>query len=205
MDPIIYIIIGFFVLLGVMWLITQPLFWFGAATVVLIVVSLLIRNRRASQLRARVQFMDSEVLATLDGYAFETYFSKQLGNLGIRNLLTKKAGDFGVDIFVFASQNYAVQLKHYSTSSVGVGAIQEVYSGAHYYGYSPVVLTTSCFSKKAVRMAEKLGVELIDGMDIEHWHIRSYSRKHNHIPNGLYRDVQERLIVKMEDVYMAEA
>jgi hypothetical protein len=54
-------------------------------------------------------------------------------------------------------------------------------------------------------MAEKLGVELIDGMDIEHWHIRSYSRKHNHIPNGLYRDVQERLIVKMEDVYMAEA
>ena len=90
MDPIIYIIIGFFVLLGVMWLITQPLFWFGAATVVLIVVSLLIRNRRASQLRARVQFMDSEVLATLDGYAFETYFSKQLGNLGIRNRLTKR-------------------------------------------------------------------------------------------------------------------
>ncbi len=160
---------------------------------------------RKLQLRTQLQFMDLDALENLTGHEFEDYFSQQLSFLGIKNYTTKKSGDFGVDVVVKFDNGYGVQLKHYLQSSVGVSAVQEVYSGASYYDKEPVILTTGYYTKQAVKLARSLDVELIDRTDIKEWHNGDYVRKYNYTNGGLYKDIQKYLITEMEKLQYEDA
>ncbi len=103
-----------------------------------------------------------------DGHAFEAYLAALLRDHGYRNVqLTKKSGDFGVDILAdMNSERYAIQCKLYS-APVGNKAVQEAYAGRAHYGCDvAVVATNSVFTKAAVTMAETTGTELWDRDDL---------------------------------------
>lgn len=139
---------------------------------------------------ARSNFMNIGYIRRLDGLAFENYVEGQLRALGLKVERTSASYDFGVDLLV--NDHYAIQLKNY-TNTVGIGAIQEIYAGAAYYGRVPVVLVTNYYTKSAIELAQALDIELIDLDDIKNWGNRYYRRSFDH-ELGLYELVEGRLV-----------
>ncbi len=135
-------------------------------------------------------FMNINYIRRLDGFAFESYVENQLKGIGFSVEKTSSSYDFGVDLFL--ENKYAVQLKNY-TGKVGIAAIQEIYAGSHYYEKIPVVLATNHYTKSAIELAEKLGVELIDLDDIKNWGNRYYTRSYIH-KTGIYEVVENKLL-----------
>ncbi len=125
----------------------------------------------------------------MTGEEFEQLCVKILHSMGYSDIsTTKTTGDQGVDIL--AHKNgvlYAVQCKRYS-SSVGNDAIQQVYAGAAYYGASKkIVMSNSYFTKSAVQLAEKIGVDLIDGDVVSRY-------RENHVPAISLKTVDTKAI-----------
>ena len=81
--------------------------------------------------------------------------------------VTVASGDYGIDITACqGATSYAIQCKRYG-KSVGVKAIQEVYSGMQHYGCtSAIVATNSVFTANAKTLANEFGVILWDGSTI---------------------------------------
>lgn len=100
----------------------------------------------------------------MSGEQFERYVAKQLGARGYHNIqFTPATGDYGVDILATKhGRVYAFQCKCY-TGSVGVSAVQEVYSGSRkYHADRAVVITNSKYTPNAKTLAHDLGVSLWD-------------------------------------------
>lgn len=112
-----------------------------------------------------------KVYSTTDGsnkgIMFERIVASWLKRSGFYNIaLTQTSGDYGVDITASKeTKRYAIQCKNY-TGSVGIRAIQEVYSGKAYYGCDEaMVITNSGYTKAAKQLAKKNGVILIEYFD----------------------------------------
>lgn len=109
----------------------------------------------------------------MSGEEFEEYVYEILKRIGYKHMqITKKSGDYGVDILAsYKGVRYAFQCKYYS-KPVGVSAVQQAYSGCEYYGYDEaVVVTNQTFTRQAHDLALKNGVILWDGeklMKIRH-------------------------------------
>ena len=96
------------------------------------------------------------------GHEFEQYVVYLLQKNGYKNVQTTPAsGDYGADVLAeMDGERYAIQCKLYR-NSVGVKAVQEVYSAMSYYGCDiAVVATNSRFSRNAAILAESTGVRL---------------------------------------------
>ncbi len=103
----------------------------------------------------------------MDGLQYENACAEYLKKHGFYNVVvTKASGDQGVDVIAEkAGHKYGIQCKYY-TGAVGNKAVQEAYSGAAYYNCDKaVVMTNSTFTKSAIELAKKLGVELWDKQD----------------------------------------
>jgi restriction system protein len=100
----------------------------------------------------------------LHGTAFEYFVEEIFEELGFAVKKTKVTGDQGVDLIVSGKgRKIAVQTKGY-TGSVGIKAIQEVYTGmAIYQCRECVAVTNSCFTPAAVAAAHSVGCTLVDG------------------------------------------
>ena len=100
----------------------------------------------------------------ITGEDFERYCASVLLEAGFSNIsLTPKSGDFGADIIAFdkGGRKICVQCKKYS-SSVGIAAVQEVFSAKQYYNCNrAMVMTNAGFTQAAQDLAKKTGVELI--------------------------------------------
>ena len=113
--------------------------------------------------------MRSEKINQLDGYQFEQYCCYLLKKNGYHNVeITKKSGDYGIDILATKrGRKYAIQCKRY-LSSVGNHAVQEAYSGKDFYNCDvAVVMTNSSFTPAAIETAQKLHVLLWDGTSLK--------------------------------------
>lgn len=100
----------------------------------------------------------------MDGYEYENKCAEYLRNNGFSCVeVTKYSGDQGVDITAFKNGiKYAFQCKYYN-SPVGIKAIQEVFSGMHFYDCQrAVVITNNEFTQQAIKFSKKLDVELWD-------------------------------------------
>lgn len=125
-------------------------------------------TRRGSRVR-RVRHPVRQ-LAHLDrmtGQGFEGFLRALFERKGFHVELTPASGDYGVDLILTnprTGERIAVQAKRYKQrNTVGVHAIQEVYSGKDYYDCSrAIVVTTSYFTDNAKLKAQKLGVWMID-------------------------------------------
>lgn len=105
----------------------------------------------------------------MDGVTFETFVERVLIEKGYTSIVrTPYSGDHGVDILATMGINrYAVQCKRYSRS-VGNKAIQEAFTGQHYYKADcAIVVTNSRFTSSAKEEAKRLRVELWDRSVLE--------------------------------------
>lgn len=100
----------------------------------------------------------------MSGMAFEQYVADRLRARGYHDVqFTPATGDYGVDILATKhGKVYAFQCKCY-TGSVGVSAVQEVFSGSRkYQADRAVVITNSRYTPNARTLAGDLGVSLWD-------------------------------------------
>ena len=100
----------------------------------------------------------------MEGGEFEEYCAELLQQHGFSEVeVTKKSGDYGVDILAQREGiTYAVQCKRYD-GPVGVHAVQEVFAGKAFYDRMvAVVMTNQYFTAPAVEMAVKLQVLMWD-------------------------------------------
>jgi restriction system protein len=117
--------------------------------------------------RYRVLKNSSEV-SELKGLAFEEYLAQLFHDLGYKTTKTTASGDFGADVLLHdGDRKIVVQAKQY-TSSVGFEAVKEAYFALGYYAADEAwVVTTSSFTHQAINAAEKTGVKLISGSELD--------------------------------------
>ena len=101
--------------------------------------------------------------STLDGYQFEVYLKKLFESLGYVVINTPLSQDQGADLILGKDGiKVAVQAKNYS-GKVSNKAIQEAVAAKGFYNCdSALVVITSEFTKSAIELALKNGVELWD-------------------------------------------
>ena len=105
----------------------------------------------------------------MTGLEFEEYCVDVLRSNGYTDVkITKASGDQGIDILATKGVlRYAVQCKYYS-SSVGNSAVQEAYAGMTFYDCDvAMVMTNSTFTRGAEELAESIGVELWENVEIK--------------------------------------
>ena len=105
----------------------------------------------------------------MSGEEFEEYVKEILKRNGFKSLeLTKRSGDYGVDILATKdSIKYAFQCKLYS-NPVGNKAVQEVIAGRTYYNcHVAIVVTNNTFTSNAKNLAESANVLLWDRTKLE--------------------------------------
>lgn len=101
----------------------------------------------------------------MEGLQFETYLKVLLKKLGYKASVTKGSGDYGADLILFEGKNkIVVQAKRYGfKNTIGVSAIQEVFTAKTYYAADECwVMTNSKFTKQAQNLGEICKVKLID-------------------------------------------
>ncbi|WP_407640125.1 restriction endonuclease [Bacillus massiliglaciei] len=118
------------------------------------------RNREKRLANSGIKDIDK-----MDGFQFEVYLKVLFKKLGYAPLVTKKSGDFGVDLLLKGSnQTIAIQAKRYGYGNkVSIKAIQEVYAGGKFYSADENwVVTNSFFTKSALQLAEACNVRLVN-------------------------------------------
>jgi HJR/Mrr/RecB family endonuclease len=106
----------------------------------------------------------SENINKMSGMEFEQFCKDILVNYGWFVNTTKTSGDHGIDIIAKKNgKNIGIQCKNYTNKMVNNRAIQEVYTGCHFYDLSiPVIVTNISFTKQAIQEANKLNIKLFD-------------------------------------------
>ena len=124
-----------------------------------------LRKRRKKYLGASLEEIDR-----MDGYDFEDYLESLFHALGYKTIETPKSGDYGVDLILETRSNkerICIQAKRYK-GSVGISAVQEIFSGNAYYdGDRAIVVTNSRFTNAARTLAQKIGVELVGRAELQ--------------------------------------
>jgi HJR/Mrr/RecB family endonuclease len=108
-----------------------------------------------------------EKLSKLDPFVFERVVGDVYSAYGYRTHVTRKVGDFGVDIDMRdeSGRKYAVQVKRFTAgTSVGRPELQKLWAATHDRGVQvPIFVTLSHFSEPARLYAEGKGIRLVDG------------------------------------------
>lgn len=141
---------------------------FFPITIAVFVVSIVKGKKEEREIHEFLENIQLSDIDAINGYQFEEIIDYLFRYYGYKTSITKKSGDYGVDVFASRKQeNYCIQAKLYYNHSVGASAIQQINTAKNYYGcdYS-VVITNSRYSKQAVDMARKLNVILLDRDDL---------------------------------------
>lgn len=120
---------------------------------------------RALRERQRVnRLLAIDDIDDMDGHDFEYWCADLLADNGFTDVqVTPGSGDMGVDIIAYSGgEKWAFQCKRFS-KPCGNKPIQEVDTGARYYGCErAAVMTNQYFTKSATKLAESVDVELLD-------------------------------------------
>nr|WP_293315225.1 restriction endonuclease [Mycobacterium sp.] len=106
----------------------------------------------------------------MPGVEFEEFVAAQLRTRGWRVAPTASTGDYGVDLIAEkAGIRMAVQCKRLA-KAVGVGAVQQVVSGALQHGcHQTVVVTNRGFTKAARQLAATHRCRLVGRDQLQIW------------------------------------
>jgi hypothetical protein len=107
---------------------------------------------------------DVASLMQLTPFEFERHVADAYAKMGYRVELTRGGGDQGIDVLAsLDDRRLGIQCKRY-TGSVGNDAVQQAIAGKIYYSCShAVVVATSAFTPAARELADRAGVQLLDG------------------------------------------
>lgn len=106
----------------------------------------------------------------MDGFQFEEYLKVLFKKLGYKSTVTKKSGDFGVDLLLRSEdRTIAVQAKRYGYGNkVSLKAVQEIYAGGTYYlADERWVVTNAFFTKSALELAKACNVRLVNRHELQ--------------------------------------
>ena len=97
----------------------------------------------------------------------EDFFYQFFQNQGYHVTKTKRSHDQGADLLVKNDTEFmAVQIKK-RAKPIGVKGVQEVYAGRGFYGtHRALLISTSGFTRPALKLANKIGVECWDWQQI---------------------------------------
>ena len=106
----------------------------------------------------------------MNGAEFEAEVSKLLRQLGFTVRPTPPSGVHDVDLLLeMTGRRVAVQLKRWS-ALVGHRSVYGLFTARiHYATNEAWLITTSGFTRKAIKLARTTGVRLIDGVELEEW------------------------------------
>ena len=114
----------------------------------------------------------------MDAAEFEAEMSALLRELGysVRSAL-QSGGLHDVDLLLgMTGRKVAVQLKRWN-SPVGDCSVYALFTGrVHYATDEAWLITTSEFTRKAVKLSETTGVRLVDGVELAEWLARREER-----------------------------
>ncbi|MDR5608972.1 restriction endonuclease [Paenibacillus larvae] len=98
----------------------------------------------------------------MDGRHFEHYLGYLFKSQGYAVKVTRAVGDYGADLVLEkAGKKIVLQAKRYK-KSIGIEAVQQVYSSKNYYGASEAwVLSNRDYTEAARNLAKSNGVRLI--------------------------------------------
>jgi len=110
--------------------------------------------------RNKSKFVYSNETSTWQQY--ELMCHSLLESSGWSVVLTEAGGDFGVDLIAAKSDlKVAIQCKKHK-NTIGVKAVQEVFSGGKYHNCTHMIVCSNVgYSKSAKKLALNLGVELL--------------------------------------------
>jgi hypothetical protein len=98
----------------------------------------------------------------MSGDEFEVFLARFFKRCGFWVKRTPRSYDKGTDLIIHGDRSIVVQAKRWK-KTVGIKAIQEVFTAREYHkADKAIVITSSKFSKSAIDCAIKLGVELWD-------------------------------------------
>ena len=106
----------------------------------------------------------------MNGAEFEAEVSKLLRQLGFTVRPTPPSGVHDVDLLLeMTGRRVAVQLKRWD-APVGHRSVYGLFTARiHYATNEAWLITTSGFTRKAIKLARTTGVRLIDGVELEEW------------------------------------
>ena len=106
----------------------------------------------------------------MDGAEFEAEVSEVLRQLGFTVHPTPPSGVHDVDLLLeMTGRKVAVQLKRWN-APVGHRSVYGLFTARiHYATDEAWLITTSGFTRKAIKLARTTGVRLIDGPELEEW------------------------------------
>jgi hypothetical protein len=108
------------------------------------------------------------ILADLTGVQFERLIAQLLTKIGLEVTSTKESGDGGIDLIAISDQpffegKYIIQCKRWS-GSVGEPVVRDLYGVVmSERANKGILVTTSSFTRQALKFAANKPMELIDG------------------------------------------
>lgn len=172
------IIEAFVVIIFINFFVHHPIKWVFMGLVLVILASLLFKRKTIPQKREGMGDAKIHDIDKMDGIVFEHLLAKVLKYKGYQVSVTQASGDYGADLILQKGrEKIVVQAKRYR-NSVGIKAVQEIYSAKSFYeADSAWVITNSYFSDSAKDLALKTNVRLIDRMELINWLV-DYNRTH---------------------------
>lgn len=124
---------------------------------------------------AKINFDDA---MKMNPYEFESWVASQFIKNGYDAKVTKKSGDFGIDVIAnYKKKKIGIQVKKYN-NPVGIRAVQEALSGMKYYSLDEaMVISTASFTKQAYEMANKTNVKLLNKEEMINFFYKINSNK----------------------------
>lgn len=118
--------------------------------------------------RAYLSRIDIQKIDAIDGWEFEELIEQIFAIMGFKITRTPKTKDYGADLIIkYKKLTFAVQCKLYYKHNVGNSAIQEIATAREYYQTDgAIVITNSYYSKPATKLANTVGVQLLDRMSL---------------------------------------
>jgi HJR/Mrr/RecB family endonuclease len=160
------------ILLYIFYFVYKPL---EAGVILMLIVAALIflwhSKRRTYKINLSKCSSISAILNNLSPREFELYIAKLFQNEGYKVNVTQATRDGGCDLIMWYgkyNQKYVVEIKRYAPDNVvGRPLLQKIHGVSQAQRAIPVFVSTSSFSKDAIKYAEQNGIVLYDGRRLE--------------------------------------
>lgn len=146
----------------------------------IIKIKKLIKHIKQEQINKYLKNITIDNINSLSGNEFEEFLYYLFLNIGFDVILTPKSHDYGADLILkLNNKTIVVQSKLYTSHSIGISSVQEVYSSVKYYGADlGIVITNTKFSKSSINLASSTNILLWDkNMLIKLLNFKEYEKK----------------------------
>jgi|GEM_PF-696996 len=178
-ETLIYGLTALFVAVALLWYGLQERRWWAILIVVVLVLGIIaasayfffVMKKKITRKEHKVAKMSD--IDKMNGVEFEDYLSVLFTKMGYKVNNTPHT-DQGADLLIKKNEKkVAVQAKRYSTP-VGNAAVQEVVAAQRYYKADEAWVVTNFerFTVKAIALAKKSDVKLIDRDTLARWNNR---------------------------------